>query len=303
MKSSLRHRSARVLGRLERLPSPFVVAGAALLVVTIAVLDWLTPLELSLAVFHVIPVFLAAWLVGRRSGLAFALAAALSWYLADALHPDAPPMLRLLSWSIVTKVLFFVVISELITALRIAMDRLHVESRTDPLTGLLNRRAFYERAEQEVGRASRTGTPLVLGYIDVDDFKGVNDGFGHEVGDRVLVSLARALARSVRGEDVVARLGGDEFAVLFLDADTEAAGAIAVQLETAVAQELGMLEIEVSFSIGLVSWTDSLRGMDDLLRAADKGMYRVKARRKGKAETSQPGVRGSAPRERRAPPP
>jgi len=277
----LPHGSARVLGRLERLPTPVVVTGIALQVVGIAVLDWLTPLELSLAVFHVVPVFLATWLLGRRWGLAVATAAAVSWFLADELHPDARLAIGLVVWNIAMKVVFFVVISELVAALRTAMDRLHQEARTDPLTGLLNRRAFYERAEEEIGRVRRSGAPLVLAYLDVDDFKGVNDRFGHETGDRVLVALARALSRSVRSADVIARLGGDEFAVLFPDAEPAAAAALAAHLESAVARELGTLETTVGFSIGLASWTPSLEGLDEFLRSADSGMYRVKARRKG----------------------
>jgi hypothetical protein len=93
----LRHGSARVLGWLEGVPRPAVAAGTVLLVAGIATLDWFTPIQLSLAVFHVIPVFLAAWLLGRRAGLAFAVAAAVSWFLADALHPEVRTALRLLA--------------------------------------------------------------------------------------------------------------------------------------------------------------------------------------------------------------
>jgi diguanylate cyclase (GGDEF)-like protein len=273
--------SARFLDRLERLPKPVVIAGAPLLVVGIALLDWCTPIELSLAVFHVLPVFLAAWLLGRSAGLALATAAAISWFLADTLHPEARTALQLLAGDLATKVLFFVVISELVCALRVARDLVHEEARTDPLTGLLNRRAFYERADKEIGRARRSGAPLVLAYIDVDDFKSVNDRFGHETGDRVLVALGRALSQCVRDTDVVARLGGDEFAVLFPDTDAVGAAAIAVQLEGAVAGELGALEMTLGFSLGLAPWSASFRGLDDLLRSADSGMYRVKAGRKG----------------------
>ena len=290
----LRRGSARVLGRLEGVPKPVVAAGAVLLVAGIAILDWFTPIQLSLAVFHVIPVFLAAWLLGRRAGLAFATVAAVSWLLADALHPEVTTALRLLAWDLATKVLFFVVISELVHALRKARDLVHDEARTDELTGLLNRRAFYERAEEEIGWARRSGAPLVLAYLDVDDFKGVNDRFGHETGDLVLVALGRALSRSVRAADVVARLGGDEFAVLFPDADAEATTALAAQLETAVARELGTLEVTIGFSIGLASWTASFEGLDDFLRSADSGMYRVKSRRKGEGDDSPPPDPGSS---------
>ncbi len=272
--------SVRLLDRLERLPKPVVVAGAALLVTGIAILDWFTPIQLSLAVFHVIPVFFAAWLLGRRAGLVLAIGAAVSWFLADTFHTETRSILWLRAGDLATKALFFVVISELVHALRAARDLVHEEARTDALTGLLNRRAFYERAEEEISRVSRSEDPLVLAYLDIDDFKGVNDRFGHDTGDRVLVALARALSRSVRDGDVVARLGGDEFAVLFPDAHALATDAIAAQVEAAVARELGTLDVTVGFSIGLARWSPSFQGLDDFLRSADSGMYRVKAGRR-----------------------
>ena len=289
-RETLRVGSARAIDALEHLPKPAVVAYAALLVVGVAVLDGLTSVELSLAVFHVIPVFLAAWLVGRRTGLAFATAAAVSWFLADELHPSVRPALHIVAWSIATKVLFFVIISELVTALRTAMDQVRTEARTDPLTGLLNRRAFYEKAEEEIRRARRSGSPLVLAYLDVDDFKGVNDRFGHETGDDVLVALARGLAGQVRGGDVVARLGGDEFAVLFPSADAGAAAQIAAKVESAVARELEALGVTIGFSIGLATWTAAHHGLDDFLRSADSGMYRVKAERRERVPESPRGT-------------
>lgn len=276
----LRTGSAHALERLERAPKAAVLLVAALLLGAVAAADARTPVALSFAVFHVVPVFLASWRAGRRAGLAFAAAAALSWLAADTLAPSRPPEPRIVAWDLATKVLFFAVVSELVTALRGAMDRLRDEARTDPLTGLLNRRAFYERAEEEIARALRSGLPLVLAYIDVDGFKEVNDRLGHETGDAVLVALARGLTRHVRSGDVVARLGGDEFAVLFPNADTASAAAIATQLESAVAGELGTTGAPVGFSVGLAARTGAHASVDDLLRSADAVMYRAKALRR-----------------------
>lgn len=281
--------SARALESLERAPRSTVLLAAALLLGAIAAADALTPVALSFAVFHVVPVFIASWRAGRRTGLAFAAAAAFSWFAADTLMPARPPELRVVVWDLATKVLFFTVVSELVAALRGAMERLRDEARTDPLTGLLNRRAFYERAEEEIARARRSGLPLVVAYLDVDGFKEVNDRLGHETGDAVLVALARGLTGHVRSGDVVARLGGDEFAVLFPNADTASAAAIAAQLETAVAGELGTIGAPVGFSVGLAARTAAHACVDDLLRSADAGMYRAKALRRRRA-TDCPGT-------------
>jgi diguanylate cyclase (GGDEF)-like protein len=109
----------------------------------------------------------------------------------------------------------------------------------DPLTGLLNHRAFYERLEAEAARARRSGEPLAVLLLDVDDFKALNDSSGHLAGDAALRSLAEALLASCRPADVAARLGGDEFALL-LPAAGEALGPVAGRLRSHVAARTGL---------------------------------------------------------------
>lgn len=87
---------------------------------------------------------------------------------------------------------------------------------TDYLTGALNPRGFYERVQQEIGRSARTHKPFAVAYIDLDNFKVVNDTLGHSVGDELLITVVSILDNHLRKIDVVARLGGDEFAILFL---------------------------------------------------------------------------------------
>lgn len=92
-------------------------------------------------------------------------------------------------------------------------------AREDFLTGVLNSRAFYEMAQVEMARAARQDSPLSLAYIDLDDFKEVNDTLGHSTGDRVLQAVAATIMEDIRLTDAVARLGGDEFAILLSGSD------------------------------------------------------------------------------------
>ena len=153
-------------------------------------------------------------------------------------------------------------------------------ARCDALTGLGNRRAFYERAEAERKRAARYDRPLSVAYIDFDNFKQVNDTSGHEAGDQLLVSVAGILEKNLRAEDFAARLGGDEFAVL-LPETGHAAAAFAInklhRLLTAAMKEKNSL---VTFSIGLVTYERAPENTELMVQKADEMMYMVK--RQGK---------------------
>jgi diguanylate cyclase (GGDEF)-like protein len=151
-------------------------------------------------------------------------------------------------------------------------DRLDALAQTDPLTGLLNRRAFEERLRAEMERARRYGTSLALLVIDIDGFKKINDRHGHPAGDRALESLARALRAGSRGTDVAGRWGGDEF--VWLAPETRCGEALELAERFRVA--VGAAGTELSVSIGVAL---GHRGLDDarvLEEAADAAMYEAK---------------------------
>jgi len=159
---------------------------------------------------------------------------------------------------------------------------------TDGLTGCLNHRAFYERLALEIERAARYGRPLSLLIADVDQFKTVNDTYGHQVGDEVLANVGRSLRGEMRGVDAVGRVGGDEFAVIL--ADTELAGA------EAHAQRIARrIEVDggptVALSIGVASVDPTDASSRRLITDADRALYHVKGTgRHGIAATMPGGV-------------
>jgi len=159
----------------------------------------------------------------------------------------------------------------------------------DPLTGLSNRALFRDRVSHALARARRQALPISVLYLDLDDFKKVNDSLGHSEGDRLLVAAAERFRICARAGDTVSRLGGDEFAILIEDgADTEGIQSLVERLGEAMAHPfvLGGNEVHVNMSVG-VATAGAEDSADDLLRNADMAMYTAKRRGKGRCETYQ----------------
>lgn len=165
-------------------------------------------------------------------------------------------------------------------------ERLLERAQTDPLTGLWNRRGLEPLLAQGLGRCKRSGTQIAVLAVDVDDFKMLNDTYGHDGGDRALTRIARVLEQSCRPGDVVARLGGDEMLVLLHDCDAQGAAGVAKRISQELNQDKGLQAPELSLSIGIAD-TSTIRPQDprppaqQLLKAADQALYRVKESGKG----------------------
>jgi len=190
-------------------------------------------------------------------------------------------MALLIAWRTVRKIsLKSQLIDEQMVELERSRAALREEATHDPLTGLANRRLFYDRLQQAIRHANRYGGKLGILYVDLDRFKAINDQHGHHVGDAVLTEVAKRLSSSIRDSDSVARLGGDEFVVL-LD------GVQGREEFIATAHKIGEalntdshffgLDVEIAASIGQALYPDDGADEDALMRAADAAMYRVKS--------------------------
>ncbi|ENE1250141.1 diguanylate cyclase [Stenotrophomonas maltophilia] len=163
--------------------------------------------------------------------------------------------------------------------LRQQRDELRQLAETDGLTGLPNRRAGLQQLARHLERVNREGGPLVIGFLDIDLFKDINDRHGHAVGDQVLVAVARALRTAVRSQDEVVRMGGEEFLLLMPGMPREAASARLDRLRqriTEAGQALQVAGLEVTASIGLAQWRPGEDDLAALLRRADHAMYVAK---------------------------
>jgi len=149
-------------------------------------------------------------------------------------------------------------------------------SRTDPLTGVANYRGFLEAAETGLERYKRTSGAFTIAYIDLDNFKWINDQWGHRAGDAVLSLVARTIRKSVRRTDCVARLGGDEFAVLLFDTGTEAAHRAVRHVFEQLSLSLRQIAWPTTSSIGAIIFETCPPSIGFALRRADELMYHVK---------------------------
>jgi len=156
---------------------------------------------------------------------------------------------------------------------QVLADEVALSAATDGLTGCAVHRVFYERLETEVARSVRHGHPLSLLMIDVDEFKKVNDTFGHVVGDKVLAALGSVLRAEVRSFDLAGRLGGDEFAVLLPDASASSALVLAERIRREAAR---VMEVPMTLSVGVSDLDPSAPTAEHLVDDADFALYQAK---------------------------
>ncbi len=175
-----------------------------------------------------------------------------------------------------------------------AMQRdMNEQARTDPLTGLLNRRAFLDEMGRRIDRLSRESQPGTILFVDLDAFKQLNDQCGHDVGDEALCLVADLLRDTVRPSDLVARLGGDEFAIWLDGADDLTAAERAEHLTITAPRMLrelaGDRDIPLGMSIGIATrWPTMREGLDETLQWADQAMYQAKRAGRGQSRAWRP---------------
>ena len=165
-------------------------------------------------------------------------------------------------------------------------------SMRDGLTGLFNHTYFYQQIDMEVRRYVRYGTAVSLVLIDIDDFKKVNDIFGHQEGDRILAAMGRNLASVARDSDICCRYGGEEFAVILPLTDVHVAGVIADRLRTKLVEFLPDGCTMVTVSIGVVSCGEKTRTSRELVKKADAALYQAKRNGKNRVVVITDGTGG-----------
>jgi diguanylate cyclase (GGDEF)-like protein len=266
------------LFRLKRRDA--MLLGTALLFV-VAVLDRATSNALSLAAFYLFPILLVAWNCGRGWGLVFAVGSVAIAFVQTALQ-ESPHVSPIHLYIADANVLLEYVIAVLLTgALRKLYDQERFNARIDALTGARNRKGFQEALTSEIARHERKGITFCLAYIDCDNFKQVNDNYGHAEGDRLLKAIAEVALETLRRSDTVGRIGGDEFAVILPETGRTEALFVVDKLQHKLRAVTRLLQRRVSFSIGVAVFDKTPGAATAAMEFADRLMYTAKKSSKG----------------------
>jgi diguanylate cyclase (GGDEF)-like protein len=259
---------------LTRRKRAFLVAVG--LVFIIGLVDYATGDELNFDLFYFFPLVFVNWAYGKRSGIILSALSTFSWFLADHFSGVNYSHPFFTAWDVFIRLGVFLIVTQLVTKWRNALHNEKVLARKDFLTDIANSRAFYETAEKEIARCRRYGEPITLLYLDCDNFKDINDRFGHKTGDQLLQTVAGTLSRTIRSVDTAARLGGDEFGILMPETDLQSAQEMLSRIRSQLGGAMEKFRWPVTFSFGVATFKTSPSSVDEMIRAADRLMYQVK---------------------------
>jgi diguanylate cyclase (GGDEF)-like protein len=261
---------------LERWSTTQLGVLCALVVLFVGFIDFVTGDEIDLTIFYFIPIFVVSWLGRPRLAYLFAAMSALERVVADLMAGHVYANNVIPFWNAVAHSMVFFAIAYAVGYMRRLYDSEVTLSRTDPLTGVANMRRLVDYANTTVARARRHSFDITMVYLDLDNFKWVNDNLGHRVGDEVLIVTANALRESVRAVDMVSRIGGDEFVIFMPEVDHERAVEVIERLHEGVVAEIEQRKWPVTISIGVVTYDSPPNSVSDMIAGADKLMYEAK---------------------------
>jgi diguanylate cyclase (GGDEF)-like protein len=252
------------------------VLGSLILSAIIGYVDVVTGQEIVVTVFYLIPISIAVWYGGNKYGFFVAALCSSIWFYTETVNGREYSSRIILVWDTLVLAAFLFVFAFMLYEIQKLLVKERSLSRTDYLTELANRRQFFESVDAEISRASRSDSWFTIAYIDVDDFKLVNDNMGHQAGDRALILIARALKEHTRKMDITARIGGDEFAVLLPSAGSQDAEKIMEKIQASINGNMKKDGFSTTCSIGAVVFNKFPGSTDNALKMADSIMYEVK---------------------------
>lgn len=267
---------------------PIIIIPAAFFIILIlGILDYVTGFEISFSFFYLIPIIAITWCSGIAMGNLFSVVCMLVWLGSNYFAGETYSNEIIRFFNAVMRMILFSFIAYLINRLKNMFDLEREMSRMDFLTGLKNRREFFNQAEQEISRSSRYRHSFAVCYLDLDNFKQINDTLGHSAGDAALIDVAHILSENMRSTDIVARLGGDEFGILLPEIDYPSAVAAVEKLKQTLTETMQQKNMPITVSIGLAYYAKAPSSVDKILESADRLMYEVKISGKNAIRSSE----------------
>lgn len=271
---------ATIFGILEAQSHATIRQLSIVMVFLLGVAQYLVGARIDVSPFFVLPVLINSWYGNSRTGFFVAFLSVLTLFVARAAGSSATLTSFYSLLTVLPHFLAYLIFTMLVINFRNTL-RIQVNvAETDGLTGIHNARSFRMAVTSELARSRRYSHVFSLAYIDVDDFKSINDLSGHAAGDRLLIEVAKCLVSSLRESDVVARLGGDEYACLLPETSQDEARKAFVKTIFQLKQCAKRNQWPVSFSIGVITFAELPADADQAIGLADRLMYSVKRHHK-----------------------
>ena len=261
---------------LENKSPLFWMVTGILFIGLLGFLDYTTGNELTLSLFYLIPIVMVTAAVNRKTGLFMSFLGGLTLLGAEIAAGQIYSHTIFYFLNTLLRTTFYIVVVYLVAELQKSRREEQLAARTDFVTGAVNARYFNELLQMEITRIRRYPHPITLVYVDVDNFKLVNDLFGHKMGDEVLRCIATELKAQLRITDTVARLGGDEFVMLLPSTRQPEARLVVSKVYASLIETMRRKNWPVTFSMGVVTCEFSPYSAEQLVNMADELMYEVK---------------------------
>ncbi len=262
--------------RLESLPRSAAVCVVAVLCLTVGWIDYATGTEVRVLPLYFIATSFGAWRLGRTGAVISAALALLTWVAAQLFDPATQWTMAIWLTNIFTQGAALLFVGMLVATLALQLRVADAANRKDPLTGLRNRHGLVSDTAIAIALCRRNERAIALAFVDLDNFKQVNDRLGHKAGDLLLQVCAGVIQQGCRSTDIAARLGGDEFVIVMPELQLAEAHVVMDRLRQRFKEQPEVAISQVSMTIGVISDRRAALTIESLLATADSLMYEAK---------------------------